>query len=234
MKPSKWRLTDFDPRILRWICLAGMVILAPFAIRHALRGDRLTFALVGGLIPVMAATAWQIWRDPDSFSPGSLLAGMVLCNVVVTVAGLRLQSEGMYRGFATIGANSFLLGPRLGLVYSACLGIAMVTTATRWAESSELLRFAAGFTLLVVMVYLFSSRVGRKQDELARLFLTDSLTGVGNRRSLNVALAQELTKARRYMASLIAIDLDHFKTINDAHGHATGDHFLLEFARMVE
>jgi diguanylate cyclase (GGDEF)-like protein len=58
--------------------------------------------------------------------------------------------------------------------------------------------------------------------------LVDPLTGLGNRRLFDARLAEEVARARRYSEplSLIMIDLDRFKDINDRHGHVAGDEVL--------
>jgi diguanylate cyclase (GGDEF)-like protein len=70
--------------------------------------------------------------------------------------------------------------------------------------------------------------MSRERDELVRNALVDPLTGLGNRRLLDTRLAEEVARARRYNEplSLIMIDLDRFKDINDEHGHLVGDEAL--------
>jgi len=70
--------------------------------------------------------------------------------------------------------------------------------------------------------------VGRKEDLLGRLSTTDPLTGLANRRRLRAAFADELNRAARYETplSLLLVDLDRLKDINDRHGHADGDRAL--------
>ncbi|MBX3661209.1 MAG: diguanylate cyclase [Burkholderiales bacterium] len=69
----------------------------------------------------------------------------------------------------------------------------------------------------------------RLQDQALR----DSLTGLYNRRYFDEALERELALAQRqdYPVSLVLIDIDHFKQLNDAHGHQAGDAVLQEMAR---
>ncbi len=70
------------------------------------------------------------------------------------------------------------------------------------------------------------------EGELTRLANTDVLTGLRNRRSFFDAAASEVARAQRYgnTLSVILIDLDRFKLINDTYGHAAGDAVLVRFA----
>jgi diguanylate cyclase (GGDEF)-like protein len=71
--------------------------------------------------------------------------------------------------------------------------------------------------------------------ESERLSLTDALTGVPNRRHLEAVLADEARRAARYRRafSVLMVDVDHFKRINDSHGHETGDRVLIEVAARI-
>lgn len=72
-------------------------------------------------------------------------------------------------------------------------------------------------------------------ETISRLARTDELTGLHNRRSFNEIFALELSAARRHghPLSLIIIDLDHFKAVNDTFGHSVGDLVLKEFASLI-
>nr|WP_205741932.1 diguanylate cyclase [Halomonas marinisediminis] len=73
------------------------------------------------------------------------------------------------------------------------------------------------------------------ETRLEKQALTDPLTGLGNRRYLEGQAAMEIARAARSGTplSLIAIDLDHFKRINDTYGHDVGDVVLQAFARLA-
>ena len=88
-------------------------------------------------------------------------------------------------------------------------------------------------TLLAEAITIFRPMVERIVQYAARLTLlakTDPLTGVSNRRSFLEGANAELERTRRYgrPLSVIALDVDHFKRINDTHGHAAGDKVLIE------
>ncbi len=70
--------------------------------------------------------------------------------------------------------------------------------------------------------------------ELKRLATTDSLSGALNRGSILAALDEEIKKAARYRhgLSIVLFDMDHFKLVNDLHGHAAGDEVIRRFAEV--
>ncbi len=74
-----------------------------------------------------------------------------------------------------------------------------------------------------------------EQARLERLSLTDDLTRALNHRALLPRLTQEISRAERYgePLSVALLDLDHFKRVNDEHGHLAGDQVLAEFAARV-
>jgi diguanylate cyclase (GGDEF)-like protein len=73
-------------------------------------------------------------------------------------------------------------------------------------------------------------------EERRRMAMTDALTGAHNRRYFMNHMRRELKRSRRLGGdlSLLVCDIDHFKKINDRHGHAAGDDVLVEFVRRVQ
>jgi diguanylate cyclase (GGDEF)-like protein len=120
-----------------------------------------------------------------------------------------------------------------GLVF---LGLLLLRGAGPWrpqtwlssavgAESSPLVTFALISTFAWTV---FGAIVGRKEDQLLERSTTDVLTSVGNRRSFEERLPEEIGRAYRARTplSLLVIDVDDLKVINDLRGHAVGDEAL--------
>jgi diguanylate cyclase (GGDEF)-like protein len=112
--------------------------------------------------------------------------------------------------------------------------------ATFWrvvAESHE---------VAVNMLRLFAARIRRSNEHvnaaqeqrrsMERLSRTDPLTGLANRRWLDETLPRLLARAERdrHDLSVLAIDVDHFKKVNDTWGHATGDRVLVALAELLK
>ena len=79
------------------------------------------------------------------------------------------------------------------------------------------------------------NRILGNLQETQRQSVTDALTGLGNLRHLRESMRRETERAIRFRRTLgvLALDLDHFKRINDRYGHRVGDDVLVEFARRV-
>lgn len=77
--------------------------------------------------------------------------------------------------------------------------------------------------------------LARREAVIRALSLTDALTGVGNRRSLDDKLLAESERARRYglPLTLFILDIDHFKQVNDTWGHSTGDEVLRDLGALL-
>lgn len=72
--------------------------------------------------------------------------------------------------------------------------------------------------------------------DMEELAVTDTLTGIGNRYAFNEALSKEIYRSDRHNAifSLLMLDIDHFKNINDTYGHNIGDSVLIKMTEIVK
>jgi len=87
--------------------------------------------------------------------------------------------------------------------------------------------------ILVLSIFTYWNRkLQRLNRELERLSITDRLTGLYNRMRLDECFDREIRRSQRYPQpfSIILLDIDHFKLINDTHGHQTGDQVLVAVA----
>ncbi|WP_109151487.1 diguanylate cyclase [Azospirillum sp. TSO5] len=88
--------------------------------------------------------------------------------------------------------------------------------------------------LLFTAVIRDVSERKRVESELRRMATTDPLTGLSNRRRFMELAEVEMARLRRYgrAVSVLMLDIDRFKAINDTHGHAVGDHALVRMAEV--
>jgi len=164
----------------------------------------------------------------DLIATGLVAIGAVLMVIALVTAG-RLVAE--LPGGTVRRQWQVLAG--LIFFFVAAYVAYLVTEAGERASVTELLvpagYFLGGyFVVLVTIVSLQTARDVRRVAVLEEQSITDPLMGVYNRRHLERRLEEEVGKANRYGLPLAALllDLDHFKRINDEHGHAVGDQVL--------
>ncbi|MCK5828444.1 GGDEF domain-containing protein, partial [Candidatus Bipolaricaulota bacterium] len=89
-------------------------------------------------------------------------------------------------------------------------------------------------TVMVILIVVFA--VNRYQGQLEALVSIDPLTGVANRRHFMETLQIEFARSRRYKhgLSLLMIDVDRFKRVNDQHGHLAGDRLLAMLTKNIQ
>lgn len=103
--------------------------------------------------------------------------------------------------------------------------------STEDAFGSNAVRVAEAFAQHIAVIVRQAEHV----SALERSAITDSLTGLGNRAGFQRRFRAELARAERYRhpLSVVLIDLDNFKAVNDRHGHATGDAALVGVADVL-
>ena len=111
----------------------------------------------------------------------------------------------------------------LGKVQAAArrLAAGQLDARLEWRRHDELGALGHDFDAM-------ASKLEESHRKLASLALTDALTGLANHRHFHHRLAEEMTRARQQSSplALVALDLDHFKAVNDTHGHPYGDAVL--------
>lgn len=101
-----------------------------------------------------------------------------------------------------------------------------------YAISTRFSSFLGGFSL---RDYKTRSLLANKNKELVRISNIDELTNLYNRRKINETLMeyQDMAESFGIAYSVIIIDIDYFKRINDNYGHQVGDDLLIEFANLI-
>lgn len=102
-------------------------------------------------------------------------------------------------------------------------------------DSRLVWRILAGSALVLLVSLFWIRKLRALNRKLERLSITDRLTDLYNRLKLDLVLEAEILRATRsgHAFGVILLDIDHFKRINDQHGHPTGDLVLVELARLL-
>ena len=226
------RRSEGDLRLATVVAVAVIVdvSLLPFTVYRALQGQWLP-ALVDLLLRVVvtaiAAVGWHR-RDARVVAPALATFATAACVAVGEVIGI----TSMFWTPAVLLGNYLLARRHTALVLSLALVGGQVLFHHEHLPSTLA---AASFVVTSLMV-LLCSHIAATLVETQRLALEgqasrDPLTGVDNRRALEQALTA-ITVADSH-ATLAILDLDHFKRVNDTHGHDAGDAVLVRFAQIV-
>lgn len=177
-------------------------------------------------------------RAPDGGILGALLLDYSGLHEQVLAAGA--PSRRM-----TVGAGLAGMAVALGLGWAFSRGMVrdvrrLTQTAAKYAEGDYDTRAEVNsrgeLRELAEALNAMADRIAQRRAELVDLATTDPLTGLPNRRALRAGMTRELDHARRRGAplSLILLDLDHFKAVNDEYGHLAGDLVLRQVGKILQ
>ncbi len=133
----------------------------------------------------------------------------------------------------------------VGAILSTVVAVRCILRLTQPPDNIYMIHFTP-LQSVIVLVLVFLSivwnfgfllmAIDRLRAEVADLALLDDLTGVANRRRLLTCLAEECARSDRSMQpfSVLLMDIDEFKAINDNYGHAAGDECLRQFTRTIQ
>jgi diguanylate cyclase (GGDEF)-like protein len=129
----------------------------------------------------------------------------------------------------------YLVRPRVALVLSIVTLAALIPRLMGNVDSHTMTTVLITIAVMSSFAFAFSLITNRQRDQLMQLATKDPLTGAGNRRSLDAKLDDVVNNRRRsgIEASMLLIDLDHFKKVNDVHGHRFGDQILKRVTEIV-
>lgn len=193
-------------------------------------------ALVACIVVAMAVTGWFMWARPDFaarvFAVNYGLGAMCL------VAMLRLRRaprqtmiDRLVMAMTGVRALDFLVRPPLVALFSSAAGQPADITSPYWLATS----LATIVSSLLIALTLLTAVALDTIEELQAESQTDPLSKLLNRRGFEQrgeALLDECAQAGVPVALVLA-DLDHFKAINDSHGHAAGDAVIAAFAERL-
>jgi diguanylate cyclase (GGDEF)-like protein len=212
--------------------LLGSTAVALFfvAIRRFLRLPWRRWPLVSMVVLVTAVGAWA----GATYQIATIFNGYVygLVQLLNGWALLRIRTPAWHRVQRVVALFYLVMGLVLPL---RATGLALQGTGVDYLEHPLAWQepiYAFGFLFVIVTNLGFLLMCKSRAEADVRLqAMTDELTGLSNRRALDLAIAQALQAGRPFAVAMV--DVDHFKRINDDFGHSAGDAVLAEFANRL-
>lgn len=189
-----WTERLSDDLALAMVCLLGvlaMVAIAPFAVYRLLQGDLFAALLDGFFVAGLAGGAVHAWMTGNSRPAGIFMAFLTTSGAIAVVWILGLTP--MW-AFSTILAHFIVVDRRLALGLSALMIVSIAACQPAFDGMIERLSFVAVSGMVTLFALIFSARTARQADRLRHLADTDSLTGVGNRRSMKSDLIEAVRR----------------------------------------
>lgn len=215
------------------LCATGALGIAPFAVIRFANGEWLIGIVDTLIVAGFTMLGVFVWRSRR----------VRLASVCITVLGIlgtltTIHLKGpqqLYWAYPTVVIAYYLVRPAEAvaatLVVLATLFVLLRDTVDLFTMTTVLI----SLTMTAVFAYGFATLTRGQRRQLVNLATRDPLTGAGNRRALTHKLDEVIAMFERSAlpASLVILDLDHFKKVNDDFGHRTGDRILVQVTEIL-
>lgn len=232
---DKLRTEDFLQKSSAGLAVASFIIMTPFVVNNFIQGRILLGLGSFFIIVAMLVNAWSIITHKKFYSTLLLVILVPAIIYFLILAIQELGTIGILWCYPALIAFYFIMHEREAWIANILL--LLVVSPMAWNFFKEPLAIRIIATLITTSIFsaVFIRVITRQQSRLHEMAITDPLTGLLNRMTLQTSLEQAIQQFQRTRIpmSLLAIDLDYFKKINDQFGHDTGDRVLKEIGLLL-
>ena len=219
--------------VMLTLSAAGALSVVPFAVIRFSGGEMLVgtvdLTLILG-VSLIGLYGW--WTRQVRFA--SIVMTLFFMTGLVIIINL-LGASLIYWAYPTMVAAFFLVKPREAAAINLLVMVLVVPVLVPELPTMQFIIVLVTLLLNNVFAYVFATRMNEHREHLSYLAERDPLTGIGNRRALIARLEDVLTRQHTKIvtASLVVLDMDHFKDVNDTYGHTVGDKILVRLTELV-
>lgn len=212
-----------------------VIAIIPFVAMRLMAKDWLIGALDLCIVSVSVSIFVYVLRTGRTVTAGRILACSFITTVFLTVLAKGVaQTVWIY---PSLSAMFFVLNAYLAAIICLFMLVAIGVVIWPQLEPLQALQIYTSVLATLFFTYTFSNRMRIQQVQLERIATRDPLTDAGNRRSMEQKLLEIGSYQRRNQdcrASLILMDIDNFKVLNDTYGHTLGDEMLVELVQALD
>lgn len=227
--------SSFRAEATRVTCIAIALLMIPGAVLIFRNGAPMVGMVAIFVALVSGFLAWRLNRDRLFLYNAQLILGPS----IIIALWFAFSFHGVLAAvwiYPSITLYFLMLNYRKAAIANAVLLLMVVFIFSGKVDFQVFVRIIAAMVVMNVFMISFIVIIEKQHEQIKTAAITDSLTGLLNRMTLDRTLddAIHLNQRNNIPMSLIAVDLDHFKRINDEHGHDAGDQVLRNFAKLME
>jgi len=225
--------SDFRFAVMSLFAGCAALGIFPFGLYRFSQGQWLAGVMDTVIVLLLVLPVVHAWRSGRN--EGAALFQVVVISLGCVIASQVLGRNGMLWAYSTLLANFFLVDRRIALGANLVVVLGIVLLPAGFPDGTERMSFVVTCSMVSLYAFIFAYRTDLQHRQLEALASHDPLTGAGNRRLMEAELDEVVRQFNRRPrpTALAVIDLDHFKQVNDEHGHETGDRVLADFATLV-
>ena len=226
--------TDFRLSIITLLGASAVLGITPFAFMRFIQGNVLAGVVDSSILIGISGAVAYAWVTGDTRRSG-LFCAVVACSGAVAV-GIVVGEPGLFWLYPCLVTTFFLASPRVAVFLNIASVVALMIHGDAFRSDVQMWSFASTAFVVSACAYVFAHRNHDQRERLEHLATIDPLTGIKNRRSMDQELDLAAANAERtgLPYALVLLDIDHFKRINDEHGHGVGDDVLTDLVALLK
>ena len=224
------RLETYLPLLL---AITGGLGVFPFAVLRFMERQWTAAIIDTVIVSGFLALGIYVYRTRRVRLASIALSVLCIGGVIATV--YLIGPHQIYWAYPALMAVFYLIRPRVAIVLAVFMMVALLPALLPVSDTHITTTIIITILVTSAFAFAFALITNRQRDQLLHLATKDSLTGAGNRRALDSKLTELVNSFQRNQeaSSIILLDLDHFKKVNDIHGHAAGDRILKSLTEII-
>lgn len=226
-------LSIYRERLMFRFMLVFVPLFLPLMWFNFVRGQSALGAALGAmLIIVLLNTAAIHFKKHVFIARTAFIVGLA---GLVGIALVNRGAYGTYWTYPIVIIISFSMARTAAKLYTGLFFLYCSVLMFSVLRAGLALRAVVGLAVTIVFINIFLGIIEKLQETLVEQSVRDPLTKAFNRRQMMASLEEAVERKRRTgtPASILVLDIDNFKSINDNYGHSIGDHVLKEFVALV-